>query len=130
VTCASSQLLVAGDVSRLLGLAFPVILYGAEELRSSLDEKRFAIVLWQVVLVSFLIPHYYVGQGAVSAMASRPEQWLHSLHNPRYVHPPVATVTLRPTIVFENEAKVRRTSVVKVGLIFDCNGSQRCTCDC
>ena len=55
------QLLIASDTSRLIGLAFPVILLGAYIMKEQWGEA-FAKRLWLLVLINLFIPSYYIGQ--------------------------------------------------------------------
>ncbi|GAK49572.1 hypothetical protein U14_00795 [Candidatus Moduliflexus flocculans] len=59
--CASLQLCIASDTSRLMGLAFPCILFGAKYLKDYWKEE-FTKRVWLVIGFNFLIPVYYVGQ--------------------------------------------------------------------
>ena len=62
--CAYLQLFIANDTSRLMGLAFPGILFSAKYLKDywgPLFTKR----LWIIIGLNFLIPTYYVGQEAM-----------------------------------------------------------------
>ncbi|MCE9616137.1 MAG: hypothetical protein K8T26_17835 [Lentisphaerae bacterium] len=56
VACALAQLLVAEDVTRLVGLAFPAILYGAVVLREQQGPERFARWMWRLLLFNLLVP--------------------------------------------------------------------------
>ena len=55
------QLLIASDTSRLIGLAFPVILFGAFTMKKKWGEA-FAKRLWILILINLFIPSYYIGQ--------------------------------------------------------------------
>ena len=55
------QLLIASDTSRLIGLAFPVILMGAFGMKEKWGEN-FSSRLWLLVLINLFIPSCYVGQ--------------------------------------------------------------------
>lgn len=61
VLCAGLQLLIAHDTSRLIGLAFPCILFGAQVVRDELKSDLFEKKLWTVIGLNFLVPTYYVG---------------------------------------------------------------------
>ena len=56
VAGALAQLLVAHDVSRLMGLAFPAVLKGAEFVRSERGEAASNRLLWSLILLDFLVP--------------------------------------------------------------------------
>lgn len=58
------QLLIASDTSRLIGLAFPVILLGSFAMKEKWGEK-FSSRLWLLVLVNLFIPSCYVGQEVI-----------------------------------------------------------------
>ena len=60
VAGALAQLLVAHDVSRLMGLAFPAVLKGAEFVRSERGEAASNRLLWSLILLNFLVPAYEV----------------------------------------------------------------------
>ncbi|GAB4339731.1 MAG: hypothetical protein Kow0099_15100 [Candidatus Abyssubacteria bacterium] len=62
ILCSASQLLLATDTSRLLGLAFPAILLGAKILKTELPPELFAKGLFLLLLLNFFVPVYYVGQ--------------------------------------------------------------------
>jgi hypothetical protein len=55
---AASQILLAHDVSRLMGLAFPAVLYGCEAFGERYGEERLTRWLWALVLLNFLVPAY------------------------------------------------------------------------
>lgn len=55
---AASQIVFAHDVSRLMGLAFPALLYGAEVFAERYGEPRLTCWLWALVLLNFLVPSY------------------------------------------------------------------------
>lgn len=60
-----SQLLFASDTSRLIGLAFPVILFSALKIKQQWGTELFLKRIFYLVLVNFLIPQYYVGQSVM-----------------------------------------------------------------
>lgn len=62
VLCVGLQLLLASDTSRLIGLAFPAVLFGAKVLREHLKIISFERLLWLLILLNFIVPVYYVGQ--------------------------------------------------------------------
>jgi hypothetical protein len=57
----SSQLLIAHDISRLMGLAFPALLIAAFRLKKYFSKKYFILIIYFVLLINFFIPSYYVG---------------------------------------------------------------------
>ena len=74
---AAGQLVLAHDTSRLLGLAFPAILWGAIVLREQVlgeqgstkqgsakqgSANLFTKALWLGIGFNFLVPQYYIGQ--------------------------------------------------------------------
>ncbi|MBI2570384.1 MAG: hypothetical protein HYV63_25575 [Candidatus Schekmanbacteria bacterium] len=65
IACASLQLLIATDTSRLLGLAFPAVLFGAKEIKKHAPDIPFERCLWVLIIGNFIIPIYYVGQDAL-----------------------------------------------------------------
>ena len=60
--CALAQLALASDTSRLLTLAFPAVLVGAEVAREKWGQDFFAHRLWVLIGLNFLVPQYYIGQ--------------------------------------------------------------------
>jgi hypothetical protein len=62
---AAAQLVVAHDVSRLMGLAFPAVLLGAELSRQRYGEEWLTRWLWLLVLLTLLVPAYDVTPGAL-----------------------------------------------------------------
>ncbi len=57
---ACAQLAFGHDVSRLMGLAFPAILRGAERFRTRQSEPSLERCAWALVLLSVLVPTYEV----------------------------------------------------------------------
>ncbi len=55
------QLIIAWDISRLVGFAFPVILIAANRMRIFLGTEKFLILTYSVVLINFFIPAYCIG---------------------------------------------------------------------
>lgn len=60
-----SQLLFASDTSRLIGLAFPVILCSALKIKQQWGTELFLKRTFYMILINFLIPQYYVGQSVM-----------------------------------------------------------------
>lgn len=60
-----SQLLFASDTSRLIGLAFPVILFSALKIKQQWGTELFLKRIFYLILINFLIPQYYVGQSVM-----------------------------------------------------------------
>ncbi len=60
-----SQLLFASDTSRLIGLAFPVILFSASKIKQQWGTELFLKRIFYLILINFLIPQYYVGQSVM-----------------------------------------------------------------
>lgn len=60
-----SQLLFASDTSRLIGLAFPVILFSALKIKQQWGTELFLKRTFYLILINFLIPQYYVGQSVM-----------------------------------------------------------------
>ena len=56
------QLFVASDTSRLIGLAFPLILFSAIKVIQVWGRELFLKHTFYLILVNFVIPQYYVGQ--------------------------------------------------------------------
>lgn len=61
VACALAQLTIAHDVSRLVGLAFPAILFGADALRRHWGEALYRNRLGWLFVFNLLVPAYYIG---------------------------------------------------------------------
>jgi hypothetical protein len=72
------QMLIASDTSRLIGLAFPVILLGAFAMKEKWGEK-FSSRLWLLVLINLFIPSCYVGQEVIVPYTPYIFQWLSSI---------------------------------------------------
>jgi hypothetical protein len=62
---ALGQLVVASDTSRLIGLAFPVILFSAVKIKQQWGTELFLKRCFYLILINFLIPQYYVGQSVM-----------------------------------------------------------------
>jgi len=56
-----SQLIIAYDLSRLICLAFPLILLGAETTRNAWGTMLFNKRLWIIITLNFLVPTYLIG---------------------------------------------------------------------
>lgn len=56
-----AQFLVAFDISRLAGLAFPVVILSAIRTANYLGYKKFLIASLIIVITNFLIPSVYIG---------------------------------------------------------------------
>ena len=59
------QLLVASDTSRLIGLAFPMIIYSAIKVKEQWGMELFFKRTFYLLLLNFLIPQFYVGQSVM-----------------------------------------------------------------
>lgn len=57
----TAQMIIAYDISRLMGWAFPAILMGAWRVRDYSGEKKFNRLLWLVILLNCFIPSYCIG---------------------------------------------------------------------
>lgn len=62
VVGAAAQLPVASDTSRLMGIAFPAVLFGAAVARERWGTAVFGQRLWLLILWNLLVPQYYIGQ--------------------------------------------------------------------
>jgi hypothetical protein len=62
---ALGQLLLASDTSRLIGLAFPMVIVAAVKVKEQWGTERFLKFSFYLILLNFLIPHYYVGQSVM-----------------------------------------------------------------
>ena len=59
IVCALAQLLFAHDITRLVGLAFPAVLFGAWEMRRVWGRKLFIKRLWLLIMINVLfLPNF------------------------------------------------------------------------
>ena len=56
-----AQLTIAWDISRLIGMAFPVILISAGRIRTFVGTSKFLWLIYSVILINFFIPAYCIG---------------------------------------------------------------------
>lgn len=56
-----SQLLIAWDISRLVGMAFPVIILSALQVRAFIGSEKFLLLVYAIILLNFFIPSYCIG---------------------------------------------------------------------
>ena len=56
-----TQLSIAWDISRLIGMAFPAILISARRAREFFGTKRFLWMIYSIILINFFIPAYCIG---------------------------------------------------------------------
>ncbi|MCC7232199.1 MAG: hypothetical protein IT242_04595 [Bacteroidia bacterium] len=56
-----SQMIIAFDISRLVGLAFPLLLLSFPVVKNKFGEKTFRRLLWSVFVLNLLVPSYCVG---------------------------------------------------------------------
>jgi len=54
-------MIIAYDISRLMCLAFPMILAGAEIMREKWGKEVFQRRLWLIILVNLFVPTYLIG---------------------------------------------------------------------
>jgi hypothetical protein len=66
------QLLLASDTSRLIGLAFPIILFSFIYLSKTWNENKFNKLTLAIIVLNLLIPQYYVGQSTMIRFYSLP----------------------------------------------------------
>lgn len=59
------QLLVASDTSRLIGLAFPMIIFSAIKAKEQWGTELFIKRTFYIIIFNFLIPQFYVGQSVM-----------------------------------------------------------------
>lgn len=62
---ALSQLLFASDTSRLIGLAFPILLFSGMKIKQQWGTTLFLKRTFYLVLINFLVPQFYVGQSVM-----------------------------------------------------------------
>ena len=72
IACAGLQLFFASDTSRLVGLAFPAVLIGAQEIARSLGHVIFRRTLCLLITINLLVPQAFVGVGIVIPFYSLP----------------------------------------------------------
>lgn len=60
--CSISQLFIAHDTSRVLGLAFPIFIFSIRDLSSFFTNEKLEKMLFIIFFLNFLVPVYYVGQ--------------------------------------------------------------------
>jgi hypothetical protein len=58
VGSAGLQIVFAHDVSRLMGMAFPAVLFGAELFGERYGEKTLTLWLWLAVIINLALPAY------------------------------------------------------------------------
>ena len=56
-----SQMLVAYDISRLMGMCFPILIIAALRIRSHFGSEKFLFAVTALVLLNFFIPTYCIG---------------------------------------------------------------------
>ena len=56
-----TQLAIAWDISRLIGMAFPAILISARRVREYFGTTKFLWMIYTVILINFFIPAYCIG---------------------------------------------------------------------
>ncbi len=55
------QLVIAWDISRLVGFSFPVILIAASRLHAFLGTKKFLLIVYSIFILNFFVPAYCIG---------------------------------------------------------------------
>ena len=65
ISSSCAQLLFATDTSRLIGLAFPAILVGAEYCRNLWGSDAFSKRLWAIIIFNFFIPYAYIARNTI-----------------------------------------------------------------
>jgi hypothetical protein len=65
IVCALSQLIVASDTSRLIGLAFPIILFASSKVKEEWGKELFIKRTFYLIVLNFLVPQFYVGQSVM-----------------------------------------------------------------
>lgn len=60
VAGALTQICLAGDVTRLVGLAFPAVLLGADEVRRAWGPESWRSKLWLFIGFHLLVPQYFI----------------------------------------------------------------------
>ena len=71
-----AQLLLASDTSRLIGLAFPLLIFGAMKLVEKWGTEIFLKRTFYIILINFLIPQFYVGQSVMIPFYPLPLSWI------------------------------------------------------
>lgn len=62
IISAALQMMFAYDTSRLMGMAFPAVLFAAHDLRKSWPRATFAPRIWFLIAITCLIPQFYIGR--------------------------------------------------------------------
>ena len=55
------QMVFAWDISRLVGMSFPIIIISAMRMKTFLGYRKFLLVTYSVLLINFFIPAYCIG---------------------------------------------------------------------
>ncbi len=61
-TSCCAQMVLASDTSRLMGLAFPMILFAIKVVHDEYGDALTEKILYAVFAANFIVPVYYVGQ--------------------------------------------------------------------
>jgi hypothetical protein len=75
LAAALGQLLIASDTSRLIGLAFPLIIFSAFKMHHVWGQAVFQKRVFYLLIFNFLIPQYYVGQSTMIPFYPLPVSW-------------------------------------------------------
>jgi len=70
------QLLFASDTSRLIGLAFPLIIFSSVKVLQFWGRDLFLKRTFVLILINFLVPQYYVGQSTMIKFYSLPSSYI------------------------------------------------------
>ncbi len=68
VACVTSQLIIAADYTRMMSLAFPVIIISAEKVREWWGTEKFIRLSLMLILFNFFILQYYVINEGLTAL--------------------------------------------------------------
>ncbi len=72
ISGALSQMIVAYDTSRLMGLAFPLVIFSAIKINEKWGTELFIKRTFFLILVNFLIPQFCVWQSTMTRFYSLP----------------------------------------------------------
>ncbi|MFN3402572.1 MAG: hypothetical protein ACK40G_00665 [Cytophagaceae bacterium] len=75
LAAALGQLILASDTSRLIGLAFPLVIAGAVIVKQKWGEQVFLSRTAWLILINFLVPQFYVGQSVMILFYPLPVSW-------------------------------------------------------
>lgn len=76
IVCVFSQLIIAFDITRVICLAFPVLLISAEKMKSYYEPQRFTRLFLLLTIVNFMFLQYFMSADALIPMPPLPYSFL------------------------------------------------------